>query len=225
MFLTRAAVVRILPFAIFILFLSLNEQLAVLLSPVMPDPRWLYVIRVSIISLLLALFWREYTELNKSAKLKTSFYYISILAGLVVFVLWIAPYPAWAMAADATGFNPMRADGEGMDLALMLARLSGAALVVPLMEELFWRSYLMRWLHNQNFLEVNPATVGIFSFVATASLFAVEHSLWLAGLLAGLIYGALYKYTRNLWAPVIAHAVTNGLLGVWVIYTQNWQYW
>lgn len=225
MLLKPAAIVRSLPFAIYIFFLIFDNQLANFFALVLPDCRWLYAIKVTLVAYMLSKFWRHFTELHESVKLNANLYYISIFAGVFVFIFWIAPYPSWAMTADSSGFSPTRADGRGLDIPLLLMRMAGAALVVPLMEELFWRSFLMRWFQNKNFLSVNPATIGLFAFLSTAILFALEHSLWLAGLLAGLVFGGLYKLTRSLWAPIIAHAVTNGLLGIWVVYTENWRYW
>jgi CAAX prenyl protease-like protein len=55
--------------------------------------------------------------------------------------------------------------------------------------------------------------------------FALEHHLWFAGLLAGVAYGWLYIRAGNLWVPVVAHTITNGLLGVWVLHTGHWEFW
>lgn len=225
MFFASPILFRALPFSVYILFLAFNDLLLQMLAPVLGDVRWLYAIRIFVVVILLGWFWREYSELNKAASLNYSAFLISILVGVIVFVLWVLPYPSWAATSDTVGFNPTNQAGNGFDVALTLIRLSGAALVVPIMEELFWRSLIMRWLQHQNFLQVNPVSVGMFAFVATAALFAVEHNLWLAGLIAGLAYGWLYRKEGNLWMPVIAHMVTNAMLGVWVIYTNNWHYW
>jgi CAAX prenyl protease-like protein len=112
-----------------------------------------------------------------------------------------------------------------MNWALASIRIFGASIVVPLMEELFWRSYFMRWITNHNFLELDPGKVGIWAFSITAVMFASEHNLFVAGVLAGIAYNWLYIRSRNLWVPIMAHSVTNGLLGLWVIYTHNWQFW
>ena len=72
---------------------------------------------------------------------------------------------------------------------------------------------------------LEPARITIKALLITSVVFAIEHTFWLAGLAAGLIYGLLYIRTQNLWVSVIAHAVTNGVLGVWVIYTGRWYYW
>jgi len=56
-------------------------------------------------------------------------------------------------------------------------------------------------------------------------LFGSEHSLWLAGILAGLTYAWLYRTYNNLWLPIAAHACTNLILGLWVLQTGAWQFW
>jgi CAAX prenyl protease-like protein len=59
----------------------------------------------------------------------------------------------------------------------------------------------------------------------SALLFGVEHDLWLAGIIAGLAYGWLYVRTGNLWSPILAHGVTNLLLGLWILATGEWRLW
>jgi CAAX prenyl protease-like protein len=106
-----------------------------------------------------------------------------------------------------------------------VVRLTGAALLVPVMEELFWRSFVMRWIHDHDFLAVSLARVGYKALALSAVVFGLEHHLWFAGLLAGLAYGWLYIRAGNLWVPILSHGVTNGLLGAWVVYTQSWEFW
>ena len=121
------------------------------------------------------------------------------------------------------GFDP-RSEGR-IDWLLVAIRILGAALVVPVMEELFWRSFLMRWVAAPNFESVEPSQLGPKSFIVTVLLFGFEHNLWLAGIVAGAAYSLLYMRYRSLWSPILAHAVTNGLLGIWVVRTGNWSYW
>lgn len=219
------AFTRIAPFAVYILFLAVDSILTSFASQLGLDAHLLYGLRVGVVAVLLAWFWHSYTELEWPLKMFIKHWIWSVLAGIAVFAIWILPYPDWATLGNAgTGFNPSQPDGR-LDIALAGVRIAGAALVVPLMEELFFRSYLMRWIVQPNFLTIDPAKVTPYAFLITALLFAIEHHLWLAGLLAGLAYGALYKWTRNLWSPVLAHAVTNGLLGFWVLHTGEWKYW
>lgn len=218
------AFARIAPFAVYILLLAFNRPLTDAVSAVGGDVRWLYAVRIGMVVWLLLWFWRCYRELLCPPDMPARTWLVSLLVGLGVFALWVLPYPAWAMLGGVgEGFDPTRAGA--MDWGVAGIRIFGAALVVPLMEELFWRSFLMRWLDRADFTEADPARVSWRAFAITAVLFGIEHNLWLAGLLAGLAYNWLYKKYRNLWAPVLAHAVTNGLLGAWVLHTSEWQYW
>jgi len=61
--------------------------------------------------------------------------------------------------------------------------------------------------------------------VLTTFVFTLAHTLWLAAVIAGLAYALLYVRTGKLWVPIIAHAVTNGALGVWVVATARWSFW
>jgi CAAX prenyl protease-like protein len=211
---------RVLPFAVYIFFLAFSDYLSPLWNAVGIDSKWLYALRVVLVLMALLYFWRDYCELTIKPLVK-DFAYAGI-AGLLVFSVWILPYPAWATLGNhVQAFNPILAQ-YGLWLSI---RLLGAALIVPVMEELFWRSFLMRWIDDRNFLKCSPISVSLFALVISSGLFASAHHLWLAGLLAGLVYGAMYIKYKNLWIPIIAHAVTNGVLGVWVILTAHWQYW
>ena len=147
----------------------------------------------------------------------------AIGAGVLVLVLWIKLDASWMTIGMGPGYNPTT-DGR-IDWLLVAIRIAGAALVVPLMEELFWRSFLMRWVEASDFEAVEPARVGLKGLLVSSLLFGFEHNLWLAGIVAGLAYALLYMRYRNLWSAVLAHAVTNALLGAWVVSTGNWTFW
>jgi CAAX prenyl protease-like protein len=214
---------RVLPFAVFIAFIAAAIPLNGVAPSLGMDPRWWYAIRIGIVTVLLAWFWRSYVELKPAGGVRRVDWAVSVVVGIVVFVLWINLNFKPLTFGDAPGFDP-RADGA-IDWGLALTRLAGATLVVPVMEELFWRSLVLRWIHKPEFLSVDPQRVGFRALLISSALFAVEHHLWFAGLLAGLAYGWLYMRTGNLWIPIASHAVTNGLLGAWVLYTGAWQFW
>ena len=145
--------------------------------------------------------------------------------GVVVFVLWIHLDAPWMQIGTPTApFVPLAADGS-LDWPLIAVRWIGAALLVPVMEELFWRSFLMRWIQSATFEAVDPRRVGLKALVLSTFVFMLAHTLWLAAIVAGLAYAWLYRRTGKLWVAVIAHAVTNGALGVWVVATGNWAFW
>jgi hypothetical protein len=218
----RPALIRCIPFGIYIGLLALDP----LLEPLLPeawDPRWLYGLRVALVALALALFWRSYEELVGPTSVRVREWFLGVVLGTIVFLLWVSLDVVPLALPPGDGFDP-RTAGE-LDLAISAVRLAGAALVVPVMEELFWRSFILRWLQRPNFLAVLPGELGLKALFISSVLFATEHRLWFAGLLAGLAYGWIYKRSGNLWVPVLAHAITNGLLGVYVLLTGNWQFW
>jgi len=214
----HASVPRIVPFALYIVFLAAGPLFTGF------DTRWLYPVQVGLVAIALAYFWRRYEELPRLRTLSGGHWALAAVIGLAVFILWIQLDAGWMTIGDAgEGFDP-RDDGR-INVPLVLSRLAGAALVVPIMEELFWRSFVMRWIDKPAFLALSPVAVSLKALLLSSVVFGFEHHLWLAGIVAGLAYGWLYRVSANLWVPVIAHAVTNGLLGIWVVYTRSWQFW
>lgn len=214
--------VRSLPFGLYITVLVL-EGLLPDWAPAF-DLRWLYPVKAGLVALALAVLWRHYTEL-RSYGLPLKHLFLALGVGVAVLVLWVSLDAAWMIMGDVgTGYNPTDAAGR-IDWLLVAFRVAGAALVVPIMEELFWRSFMQRWVQRAEFLALDPSRIGLKALLVASALFAVEHSQWLAGLVAGLAYGWLYIRTRNLWAPVIAHGVTNGALGAYVVTTGRWSFW
>lgn len=223
--LAHPAVMRVIPFAIFIAFVALSS----FVHEIAPqhaewDLRWLNVLRAVAVTLAIAYFWRGYGELGAIGDVKPHQWLLAIGSGLVVFVVWIRLDHGWAVFGSTRVFDPTGRDG-GIDLVLASLRLAELALVVPVMEELFWRSFLLRWLDAPEFSAADPRRTSPRAFVITAALFALEHSLWFAGLTAGLLYNWVYIRTGNLWVPIASHAITNCALGIWVLATRNWHLW
>jgi uncharacterized protein len=160
---------------------------------------------------------------------------LSILIGVAVFAIWVAPdrmAPWWhhlavfdnAVVGSPAGNTP---PASKSDPVFLLFRIAISAIAVPILEELFWRGWLMRWIIDpQNFEKVPLGTYATGAFWIVAVLFASEHgSFWDVGLLAGIIYNWWMIRTRNLWDCILAHAVTNGILAAYVIVAGQWQYW
>jgi len=222
--LSRNATVRVLPFVVFMLLLALRGA-----APADGawgfDPRWIYPLTVLVVGGLLAWWWREYGELSRQNLPTPSEWLLGVGVGLVVFLLWITlDAPALRLGEQTAKFVPMDAQGR-LDWPLIAFRWVGAALLVPVMEELFWRSFLMRWVDRPQFETLAPQQVSLRAIVLSTFVFMLAHTLWLAAILAGLAYAWLYVRTGKLWVPVLAHAVTNGALGIWVVATGNWQFW
>ena len=187
------------------------------------DPRWWVAIRGVVCAALLLFFARSYIELRHRPTPRDSL--LAIAVGLLVFAAWITFDSGWAIVGGSGGgFDPRHADGR-LDIPLVALRIFGTAMAVPVMEELFWRSFLMRRIDARDFLSVDPRAVSTLAFGLSCALFASEHTLWFAGLFAGVAYGLLYRRCRNLWIPIVSHATTNATLAIWILATRNWQLW
>ncbi len=222
--LSRAALARTAPFAAFMVLLAVRGEVPTDGSWGI-DPRWIYGLTVLVVGALLAWFWREYGEFVAQTWPSGPEIALAVGAGVVVFALWIHLDAAWMTIGSPTAsFLPLDAQG-GMIWPLIALRWIGAALVVPVMEELFWRSFVMRWVQTPQFEALVPQRVGLKAILLSTFVFTLAHTLWLAAVIAGLAYAWLYVRTGKLWVPVIAHAVTNGALGVWVVASGNWAFW
>ena len=211
---------RILPFAAYMAFIGVSS----LLPASAGSDLWLYPVKTAVVLGLLVYFWSSYQELHGPFFSDAKEAALGIGVGVLVYVLWVQMDWPWATQGEITGYNPFE-EGAGMGWALAAVRIFGASVVVPLMEELFWRWFLIRWVVNSDFEKVAFGTFTLGSFAATVVLFGLEHNLWLAGMMAGVAYNGLYYETRRLWPCVVAHATTNGILGMHVLATQEWQWW
>lgn len=219
----RATLCRVLPFAVFIALLALRGALPEDDAPLGLDAGWLYGLQAGAAALLLFVWRREFIELATRPGLRDTL--LALAVGYAVYWLWVALDQPWMrLGTPSASFRPVDAAGDLLWGQLAL-RWLGATLVVPLMEELFWRSFLMRWLQRADFLALDPRRVGLRAILLSTFVFTLAHTEWLAAAIAGLAYAGLYRYTGKLWTAVIAHAVTNGLLGVWVMLGGHWAYW
>ena len=218
---------RILPFALFIVFVAVGSLLPapVPVAPGETDPRWIYAARALVAGAAVLILWSKFEELRWSPGLRLSEWMLAIGSGLAVLVIWVLLDEGWVTFELSSGFDPRQYGSEAIDWPVTVMRLLGLAVVVPVVEELFWRSFLMRWIQEQDFLRVEPARVGVRALLISSVLFALEHSQWLAGFIAGIVYGWIYLRTGRLWVPIVAHAVTNGMLGVYILATGDWRFW
>lgn len=190
-------------------------------------PQSLYPIRCMVTIAAMALVSRRVIALRPSRPLA------SFLVGVGVFVLWVAPdwlwqyRDHWLFSNSLTGEAISSLAPEARTDRLFLGiRIFGSVALVPILEELFWRGWMMRWIIRPDFLRVPLGTFGTASFWIVALLFAAEHGpYWEVGLAAGIVYNWWLIHTRNLADCILAHAVTNALLAGYVVAYGQWQYW
>ncbi len=226
----KAGWLRIIPFAVFMLFIGLQQALewSVVkgwLELSAEQMLYLYPIKALLVTALLIFFWSKYTELQWADFKNLTHTVASILLGLLVFILWINMDWGIATFGESKGFNPLLIENDTTRNIMIFFRIFGAALVVPVMEELFWRSFMLRYIITADFTTVRIGTYTLTSFLICAVLFGLEHNLFLAGVMAGAAYSLLLYWTKSIFQCVLAHAVTNLVLGIYVLQTGYWQFW
>lgn len=154
---------------------------------------------------------------------------LAVALGVAVTVAWVGlesiPYPKITMAGgQRQAFDPY-ALPLAKRLGFLTARLFGLVLLVPLIEELFWRSFLLRWVIDSDFRKVPIGQVTWGAAAITSGLFAVAHPEWLPAILTGAAWAWLLWQTKSLLACVISHAVANLGLGIYVLITHDWRFW
>lgn len=182
---------------------------------------WLYIVKTVITALLLWIFRDSYRQ-DLAARLTFRQGIEAATCGLIVLALWILAEGRLFQLKSSTPFDPHATAPLVFWIGI---RLLGSSLIVPVMEELFWRSMLMRWLIAPDFRSVPLGSFTWFSFLAIAVLFGLEHNRIFAGIGAGILYNLLMVYQKNLKGVILAHAVTNLGLGTYVTATESWVFW
>ena len=217
---SRATIGYIAPFIAFVVSMAIERLI--------PLPgQWLYPVRFAIVRALILTFSLPYLTWRPRFPLG------SVLIGVAVFVIWVAPdilfgyRDSWLFNNSITGAAKSSLPPHlKQNIVFMALRSISSLALVPVLEELFWRGWMMRWLIDKDFLKVPLGTYQSSAFWIVALLFASEHGpYWEVGLIAGIIYNWWIIRTRNLADCILAHGVTNAVLSAYVIYTGQWQYW
>jgi len=163
----------------------------------------------------------------KDIRIDSAVIFPSMLVGFVVFAAWVGldrlvDYPR---LGARTGFDPAPLHGSAMWPAFMAARLFGLVLMVPVMEEIFWRSFLLRYLIRHDFQTLPVGTFSALSLWVMVGASALAHPEWLAAVVASLAYALWLRRSRSLFAAIVAHGTTNAALGAYVLVTREWHYW
>ena len=188
-----------------------------------------YVVKTVVVALLLVVLRRHY------ARIRWNHWWLGAIVGVAGILQWV-PMQLWLQnhfelfnpPNPADVFDPYRDIADpSLRLAFLGVRVAGAVLLVPVMEELFWRDYLWRQVLAPN--DFKLAAVGEWGwapFLVVPVAFAFVHgNWWLTSVVWALMIGGLLAYTKSLGACIVAHAVTNALLAAYVLRTGDWAFW
>ena len=213
----RSTLKQVAPYAaplfLFMLFLSVEGFF--------PDQHYtLYPIIAVIVAAALAWYWRALPPMTPTAPV------MSVCVGIVGVILWVGLAPVLVRYDQPLiGRNPFHLYPAGEAWLLFGFRLAGISLCVPIMEELFWRGFLMRWLIKEDFESVPLGTYQRFSFWCTTAFFAAEHGAeWPLAVVVGIVYGVWFVRTKSLGNIMLAHGTTNFLLALYCLFTNDWHF-
>ena len=161
-----------------------------------------------------------------------------VVFGLVGIIFWIilshlhlerlltSGLPAWLQVGERVSFNPLMEMNSPLTLSLFLiVRFVGIAALVPLVEELFWRCFLLRWTIDPEWQQIPLGTFTWPSCLTVTALFTLAHPEWFAAASYCLLINGLLYWKKDLWLCVVAHGVSNFALAVYVLITGHWFLW
>lgn len=225
---TTDLVAYILPFAVFMLGLAAVGLVQRFAegddAPLwLREPQyWIYPLQAVLVAAALLWGWRRFDwGAHRGIGL-------GALVGVGVFFLWIFPQMFLGVDRSEGGFDP---NVFGEDASLYWMTLAGRffrlVIVVPIMEEVFWRGFLMRYMIREDFRKAQIGQYTPVSFWVVTIMFALAH--WgpdfIPALLTGAIFGWVTVKTKSLAAVIVCHAVTNLLLGIYILQTGQWGFW
>lgn len=183
---------------------------------------WIFPAQTIVCAALLVWFWRAYDFRRIARPLFTC------AIAIAVFVLWISPQQFFGVPPRTDGFNPdVFAAQPAAYWFTVVLRFVRLAIVVPFVEEIFWRGFLLRYFINDDFEKVPLGAFSWLSFIAVTIGFTLVHSPadWPAAAITGMLYNLVAYRSKSLASCVLAHAITNFLLGLWIMQTKQWGFW
>lgn len=221
---------RIIPFVLFMFFVGIRDILHFLSARGIvqldsTDFLLLYPIKIACVFVALIMYGPRYSEIRLRDVSRLSHTALSLSTGIIVFVLWVNMDWPFATFGSPQSYDPTVIGNDLTRKFIIISRVMGAVVVVPVMEEIFWRSFFLRYFISTDFTNVPLGYFTWGSFLSVTVLFGLEHNLFLAGIMAGAAYNVLFYYTRSVAQCILAHAVTNLALGVYVLNTGLWKFW
>jgi len=223
------AAVRVAPFVIFVLLTAAQGKFGA------ASAYWFYLAKT------LAGLWLIFEMRPLVTEMRWAISWEAMVVGVGVFALWVGISGEWTTQNSlwlklgfshspekfSAAWNPNEHFGNSSALAWLFiaVRILGSTFIVPPLEEVFYRSFLYRYIASHNFLSVPLNKFLPIPFFVTALVFGISHNEWLAGIICGLAFQWLVLRKNRLGDAMTAHAITNFLLGLWVVTRGAWQFW
>ncbi len=182
---------------------------------------WLYTLRIIAAAAALWIFRKTYLGLEWRVS------WVGIVSGLVVFLVWIGCDRLFGKSMVEQGTPAALAAASPLvRMAWISLRALAAIVTVPLAEELAFRGYLLRRFVSADFESVDPRSVTWLAVLGSSVVFGCLHGgLWIAGIIAGLVFAIVWKWRGSMGDAVVAHASANALLAAYVLAYGQWHLW
>ena len=146
--------------------------------------------------------------------------WLAALLGVLVGAAWVA----WG-GAPTSPLGAALAALPPVDRAAWLAvRVTGSVLVIPLVEELAFRGFLLPWLVSPDFEKVSPRAWTWSAVILSSLAFGAIHQHWVLGTLAGVVFAFARLRRGRLSDAVLAHAVANAVVAAGAL-SGRWGLW
>jgi len=165
------------------------------------------------------------------SEMKWAFSIEAVIAGIAVFAIWVfldPYYPKFEVLFKmGEPWNPFKqyGEGSGMGWFFVWVLTLGSAIVVPPLEEVFYRSFLYRYCVRTDFENMPLNRFHPTSFIVISLIFGLVHFQWIGGILCGVIFQWLVIRKNRLGDAMLAHGITNFLLGLWIYWKGDWKFW
>lgn len=186
-----------------------------------------YAVKTVVAASLLIVLWPRYTRIEwRHLALGAAFGCVGVVQWVGTESLLLRYWPNYPRFGNAPFDPTQEIHNASLQVSFIAIRVIGATLVVPVMEELFWRDFLWRTIlapKNFKLAAVGERSWQVCLLVAVA--FASVHVQWITATVWGMMIGMLLMHTRSLGACIVMHAITNLLLAIYVLQTGNWYFW
>lgn len=216
----------VVPYVVFLLLSEVGARL-----PDAADP-YVLALKPAIVLALVVGFWLRgaYPEWRRPVVAMTATGFATdVFVGLALTVVWVAPFLLFPNLKPEPGgeFDPEMA-GESAVAAILALRLFGYALVTPIFEELFIRSFVMRvaevWESERDFRDLPLGQYSLRSLTVTTVVFCLGHVPWEWWVcVPWIVLSSLWFYRRpSLTALMVVHGTTNGALLALAVFGEGW---
>ena len=198
----------ILPFAVFMLS-------ALFASTFSEQPAILYPLRALAVAAAIAVFWRLI------AALPWRLDPLALSCGVACGVIWV--WTAGPPEAADTAFAARLEALPAVALAVWVAsRVIGTAILVPVVEELFFRGYLQDRISGALSSRTGVLVAAFVAIGVSSAAFGALHDRWLAAFVAGVLFGLVYLRRRNVTDAILCHAAANIVIAAAALRAGDW---